>query len=724
MFKSNIQALRDFLRAKTSVRSPSTSLDQVVGNLADIEIDVESPSSHMSISSSTLLDPQLARLKTALSNLGIHSRSDLALRLNKLEAILFGSAPSALFGIFESNQLIEREDLKSHLQENCSQAQIEFSFFKDEFDSADLRQVMSLKFSDMNDLGPKIIHELHQCPDYTELTESIVLHESVEVSLESALGDLFQCHKFYSKYLLMTRPSNSWSWDEHKLEMFKKVSDVEDYLPTLLENAYLGQTLLKANIAALQSMAITEGVEDLSKLGVYLSIIMATAHAKYFPGTDANTSSGAMLEAIRATARKSSPGKSKLIGFSGDPLDPFGMAWSPFAILPLVSSEFLPSLLIEAYSNNLAKVVLTVCTYHFLDLGMSDRYLYTRFTSNTPLFSDEETKQFLQSFYETNRVTQNDSPLVPYKRHHLPENGEPKEEDDYKYLQFYKKRVRKDVFEKLDALNIRFPEFHEVTEKVRRKCAFSLQLDKAFKTQPMVLVGPPGLGKTLYLKELSKALDLPKLSLSATQITCGSLLMGTQRTWGNTQLGLLTQQMIKTRVSNGIVAFDELSQLKDVYGIGINPKAALMALLETDEARDFIDASSRTNVDMSLHSWFFTANNITNLDPILLSRMDIVNIAPLDRYTDPESVRAILDITLDRMDIAGEVSVILDDLCCQVALEYLNHKGQKRRIGKILEDLISDAALHADLSQPIQIKHSHLRAMLNPSKGVAGPSLG
>lgn len=270
--------------------------------------------------------------------------------------------------------------------------------------------------------------------------------------------------------------------------------------------------------------------------------------------------------------------------------------------------------------------------------------------------------------------------------------------------------------EMLDDLNLRFPNFREVNDYLRRKLVFAIKLNKPFHTGPILIKGPSGIGKTFYLKALKEALGLPALDIHASQITCGSALAGLQSTWGTGQPGRIGKHVRKTAVANSMVVFNELSQIKATVNNGLDPVAVLLQLLDADESAEFVDAFTNEAMDLSKLNWFFTANHINNLDSFLLTRLTIFNVEPIKHYRERRIVDDIIAEALKRLDIESSRLSTPDDLCCRLVLDYLNAGGNMRSLGAMIEDAIVDSVGDEGLQPSAQLSLSaanlrkHLRA--------------
>jgi len=304
---------------------------------------------------------------------------------------------------------------------------------------------------------------------------------------------------------------------------------------------------------------------------------------------------------------------------------------------------------------------------------------------------------------------------VSYKVMNLPIKKERSSDAKSKPVQTYVKLCPPSILADLEALDRRFPNFHEVTAYVRKKLLFATKLSKPFHTPPIVLKGPSGVGKTFYLQNLKEVLALPALTLHSAQITCGSALAGLQSTWSTGQAGAMSKHLASTQVANSLVLFDELSQLKLASATtGLNPIAVLLQALDQNESKTFRDAYTQEEIDLSKLSWFFTTNHLNNLDSFLLTRLTVFNIEPVKSYTNRTVVDELVrQVTVD-LDLPESMIQPLDDLCCRQILDHLNQGGNLRKLRFLLEDAVTEMFEHPDTtaSSEVSISSAWLRKHL------------
>lgn len=157
---------------------------------------------------------------------------------------------------------------------------------------------------------------------------------------------------------------------------------------------------------------------------------------------------------------------------------------------------------------------------------------------------------------------------------------------------------------------------------------------------PLLIAGPPGIGKTKFISELFEALGFPISHCHSSQFTCGSGLVGLQSTWGTAQPGYVSQAIRTSRLYNPLIAFDELERIRmaSYGGNGVSVEAAFMRLLEPLEASRFVDACGQNPVDVSKVSWVFTCNDPSMIPPALLTRLNKVCVYPPTKEHDIDSI--------------------------------------------------------------------------------------
>lgn len=146
-----------------------------------------------------------------------------------------------------------------------------------------------------------------------------------------------------------------------------------------------------------------------------------------------------------------------------------------------------------------------------------------------------------------------------------------------------------------------------------------------FHTPPLLLVGPPGVGKTAWAQGLAERLGLPMATLAVGGTSDSRALEGTARGWSNCIPGLPVLVAADHMVCNPVILIDELDK---AGGSGWNGdvRGVLLGLLEPDTARRHWDACLHGHLDLSWVSWLLTANRVAPIPSPLLSRCHVVEV--------------------------------------------------------------------------------------------------
>ena len=179
------------------------------------------------------------------------------------------------------------------------------------------------------------------------------------------------------------------------------------------------------------------------------------------------------------------------------------------------------------------------------------------------------------------------------------------------------------------ALHAEMPWMAPATEAAWHALRRSARLGEPVRVGPLVLVGPPGVGKTAWARRLAGRLAVASTVIDASQGLASFSLVGTEKGWGTAQPGRPLETMIDNRIANPVIAVDEIckaSGLTSMRGVSAAFLPALLGLLEPESAQDWHCPFFKVKVDMRHLSWVMLANTLRTVPEPVLSRARVLPI--------------------------------------------------------------------------------------------------
>lgn len=206
----------------------------------------------------------------------------------------------------------------------------------------------------------------------------------------------------------------------------------------------------------------------------------------------------------------------------------------------------------------------------------------------------------------------------------------------------------------VETLEAAMPHFREPLRLLRNSLALADATGRPVRVQPMLLLGPPGLGKTYFTHRVAELLGAPHASIGFDQSTAGSDLHGSSAHWGNSSSGLLFNLLCMGDVANPLVLLDELDKSCSGTGRGeVDPLAQLHSALEPETSRCTVDVSLGIEFDASQVVYVGTANTLRGLTGPILSRMEVFSIEPPEPSGSVELARDVVNQLLIRLNLKG-----------------------------------------------------------------------
>ena len=182
----------------------------------------------------------------------------------------------------------------------------------------------------------------------------------------------------------------------------------------------------------------------------------------------------------------------------------------------------------------------------------------------------------------------------------------------------------------MDHLYDELPNFHLALDDVKRQLALCQDSCDALEIAPMLLLGPPGIGKTHFAREIAQLLSTGMGFVSMSSLTAGWVLSGASSQWKGARPGKVFETLVDGCYANPVMVVDEIDKAGGEHAY--DPLGALYSLLEHDTAVGFTDEFAEVPIDASQLIWVATANETRRIPEPILNRMNIYEIAAPDPH--------------------------------------------------------------------------------------------
>jgi len=233
----------------------------------------------------------------------------------------------------------------------------------------------------------------------------------------------------------------------------------------------------------------------------------------------------------------------------------------------------------------------------------------------------------------------------------------------------------------------------------------------------LLLVGPPGVGKTSLGRSIARALGRKFERISVGGVRDEAEIRGHRRTYIGAMPGTIIRAMRDAGANNPLLMIDEIDKMgADFRG---DPSSAMLEVLDPEQNRSFRDHYLDLPFDLSHVMFITTANTLETIPGPLRDRMDMIQLAG---YTEAEKLeiakRYLVPRQIERNGLKDSRIAFTDPALRAIIADYTREAGVRqleREIGAVCRKVARQFA-EGKAKRKVMVTEPRVRELLGRRK--------
>ena len=244
-----------------------------------------------------------------------------------------------------------------------------------------------------------------------------------------------------------------------------------------------------------------------------------------------------------------------------------------------------------------------------------------------------------------------------------------------------------------------------------------MKLKKQTQGSILLLVGPPGVGKTSLGRSVAKTLGRRFVRASLGGVRDEAEIRGHRRTYIGAMPGRVIQGIKRAGVNNPVFMLDEIDKLS--FGFSGDPASALLEVLDPEQNDAFLDHYLDVAFDLSKVFFIATANTLETIPRPLLDRLEVIEVSG---YTTMEKLHIARNHLVPKQQQTHGIKTnrleIIDKALVKIINSYTREAGV-RELQRVIAEICRASSvriLNAKKGEVISLGVEDIRGILGVEK--------